>query len=205
MDNKEQKEHFLKIGELVDKAGAEFSQYLQNPSDSSKLATIEQLETEGDSAQDKLNAYFTTQRNIPYLSLDRAGLLRKLDEILDQILLSAKTLDAFGSALPPSFTDEVGQLALHLDHMTGTLNKAITALYEDFAAATELTNEIEADRDKSTKILFELEKMAFNSDDEVQGWKGFTAVSRIARRIASVINATKSASEVIEIMSMKYL
>ncbi|MHA2504157.1 MAG: DUF47 family protein [Candidatus Kariarchaeaceae archaeon] len=205
MDRKERKETFLKLADLVDQAGEVFSHYLQNPSDSSRLEEIEKIEQKGDILEDKLNTYYMTQRNIPYLSLDRAKLLRRLDEILDQMFLGAKTLEAFGTSLPESFTSKVTELAGHLDKMTKTLRQAIEAIYENFEEAAKLTKQIEYERDQSTNLLFELEKSSFQSEDGPEGWKGFVAVSRIGRRTVSIINATKAASEVIELMTMKYL
>jgi len=203
MDSAQQKSLFIELAELIRNAGSTYSDFMTEPASSTYLDRIIELEREGDEIEDELNEHFTTQRNIPYLALDRAKLLSHLDEVLDQLLIATKTLSAFSEGLPKDFTENAKTLADLVAEITRQLRDAVEIVYDNFDKATTICINIEKLRDQASATVFDLESLYFNGEEST--WKTYTAVSRVLKRTMAIINSVKVSSEMIQLMSMKYL
>ncbi|MFV2014946.1 MAG: hypothetical protein ACC656_05940 [Candidatus Heimdallarchaeota archaeon] len=82
MDRKEQKEKIIGLAKRIATASDLYAECLKNPEDfSAKVQEILAIETEGDEIQHQLDDHFANEKNIPYLALDRANLVRRLDDV----------------------------------------------------------------------------------------------------------------------------
>ncbi|MHA2171186.1 MAG: DUF47 family protein [Candidatus Kariarchaeaceae archaeon] len=202
MDQKEQKSKFIELANLIREAGKLYGDCILNPSvaEDNKRKILE-LETQGDSIQDQLDDHFRNQKNIPYLALDRAKLVRKLDDTLDDIKLAGLTFTTFVHSLPKDFSTKCDRFAKILIEVTSCLAQGVEIIYTSFKDALDIVTEIETLRDEAMDISFNLENEYFESIDE---WKEFNAISRIIKRSMACIVEAKESSEVLELMAYKY-
>lgn len=207
MKNKEVKENFIKIANLIKEAGELYSIcfFKSEETMEENIRKIIELETQGDEIQTILDNHYKNEKNIPFLAIDRVKLLQTLDKTLDDASLAARTLSAFYSELPEEFEKSVSKLAENVKIITQKLAIAVETIYDDFKAAHELTKEIEDLRDASLEESFRIENKFFISADVTNGWKGFTSVSTITKKTMAVIKSVRNAAEIITIMSIKYL
>ncbi|MHA2249832.1 MAG: DUF47 family protein [Candidatus Kariarchaeaceae archaeon] len=205
MDQKEQKEKFIELSKLIREAGKLYADCIYDPSVSEENTNkILELESKGDKIQAELDDHFRTQKNIPYLALDRAKLVRKLDSTLDQIKLAGMTFNTFGPSLPRELIKECESLAKLTMDVTDLLASAVEIIYTSFKEALDLTRQIEELRDQVMVSAFSLENQFFDTADASTGWKEYTAISRIIKRTLVCVVASKEASEVLDLMAYKY-
>lgn len=205
MDQKEQKEKFIELSKLIGETGKLYAECICNPAASREnVAKILELETIGDNIQAQLDNHFRTQKNIPYLALDRAKLVRKLDGTLDQIKVAGMTYSTFAPGLPQDFSQKCESIAKLTEKITGLLADAVKTIYTSFADALDYISEIENLRDEAMGISFDLVSGFFEEADETSGWKEFEAITRIIKRTMACISMAKEASEVLELMAYKY-
>lgn len=203
MDQKEQKESIIKLAKIVKESGELYAECLLAQEKSiENIQKILALETEGDVIQRELDDHFSHQKNIPYLALDRARLVRRLDDILDQIAHAAQTLKIFASHTKPDFTDKIQPLAKLCQDITSELAKAVETIYSSFDEAQIIARSIENLRDTAMEACFQLESEIFVSQDT--DWKQYEASKRILSETYVLILNTKNASEVLEVMALKY-
>ena len=207
MKNKEVKENFINIANLIKEAGELYSICFIKSEEiiEENIKTIIELERQGDVIQSVLDNHYKNEKNIPFLAIDRVKLLQTLDKTLDDASLAARTLSAFYSELPKEFKNSVIKLAENVKMMTAKLALAVETIYDDFKAANDLTKEIEELRDESLEESFRIENEFFLSADVNSGWKGFISVSTITKKTMTVIKSVRNAAEIITIMSIKYL
>ncbi|MHA2098425.1 MAG: DUF47 family protein [Candidatus Kariarchaeaceae archaeon] len=205
MDKKEQKEKIIGLGKLVAQASKLYADCLQSPDDfSTKIQQILTLETEGDTLQSQLDDHFANEKNIPYLALDRANLVRRLDDVLDTLAVSARTLEAFKSGMSDKFQADVKPIADCCVSMGSSLSLGVETIYSSFTETLSVTKQIEESRDAATSKAFELETQLFKDADPASGWKEYEASTRIVKQTMKIIIRTKEASELLQIMSLKF-
>lgn len=205
MDQKQQKEKFIELSNLIRETGKLYADCLKNPSQAKENSKqIRELETLGDKIQSQLDNQFRSQKNIPYLALDRAKLARKLDETLDQIRIAGMTFATFAQGLPQDFSQKCEKLAEVTEKITDLIAKAVEVIYTSFENALDLIIKIEDLRDEGMESAFSLENEYFDAADASSGWKEYTAISRVIKRTIACIGTAKEASEVLELMAYKY-
>ncbi|MDH5401940.1 MAG: DUF47 family protein [Candidatus Heimdallarchaeota archaeon] len=203
MNREEQKQKFIEISNLVREVGILYGNSLKDPSKTfENLPAILEKEDLADSIQDELDDHFRTQRNIPYLALDRAKLVRRLDDTLDELALAGRTLNAFSSNIPDNFGEKATSLADLVISITSLLAEAVETIYTSFSDALVICEKIENSKDKVVEVSFELEKDMMNNENS--DWKQFISASRIISRTVSSVSVLKAASEVLVLMSYKY-
>ena len=200
MDKKTQKKNFIELANIIRECGRIYSKLLNNVKEED-IQRIIDLEEEGDKIRDALDEDFRTQKNIPYLALDRAKLLRRLDDVLDMFLIGSKNIGAFEGGLPVKFDEEIVDISKNIENCSTSLAEAIEIIYSDFSKCLQLCSKIEELRDASMKMIFDLEYKFYN---ELDDWKEFVAVSKILEKSMDCIVIMKEASEVLELMSYKY-
>ena len=200
MDKKTQKKKFIELANIIRECGRIYSNLLSNVKEED-IQRIIDLEEEGDKLRDALDEDFRTQKNIPYLALDRAKLLRRLDDVLDMFLIGSKNIGAFEGGLPVKFDEEIVDISKNIENCSISLAEAIEIIYSDFSKCLQLCSIIEELRDASMKMIFDLEYKFYN---ELDDWKEFVAVSKILEKSMDCIVIMKEASEVLELMSYKY-
>jgi len=205
MDRKEQKEKIIGLAKRIAIASDLYAQCLKNPEDfSAKVQEILAIETEGDEIQHQLDDHFANEKNIPYLALDRANLVRRLDDVLDQLAIAARTLEALHSGLSPKFYVSVTPLADYCSSLGHCLAEGVEVIYSSFNEAMSVSKRIEEVRDQATSNAFQLETQFFNDADPQHGWKEYEAATRVIKQTMKIIGHTKEASEILQIMSLKY-
>lgn len=205
MDKKEQKEKIIGLAKLIAEASDLYAQCLINPEDfTAKIQKILVLETEGDKIQHQLDDHFANEKNIPYLALDRANLVRRLDDVLDQLAIAGRTFEALHSGISSKFYEHITPIAEHCSSLGNCLAEAVEAIYTSFAKALEVSKRIEEVRDQASSTAFELETQIFNDADPQNGWKEYVAATRVIRQTMKIIGYIKEASELLQIMSFKY-
>lgn len=204
MDREEKKQKFIELADLIQKTGKLYSDILLSVDIKNNAKMILELETKGDQIQADLDKDFATQKNIPYLAIDRAKLLRKMDTILDLFRLATLNYQQYHNFLPDDFRDKIRVISESIKEMTMNLYEAIVIIYSDFSATLKLVEQIENTRDKVQDLSFNLEGEYFSILDESSGWKKFQAVSSIMNKSNSCIIAIKSASEILTLMAYKY-
>lgn len=205
MKREDQKQHFLDLIDLVERTGELLSESLRNKDKiDENIRKITKYETDGDVIQHELDDHFRNQRNIPYLALDRAKLLRRIDDILDDEATAARTLEVFSSSLPGNFSEMIAPLAEHVLQISKDIKDAVHAIYTSFEECLRLVEKIEQSRDNAMAISFDLEKYYFENLHEPSNWKEFESSTRIIRKSMKVISSIKAASEILELMAIKY-
>ena len=206
MDKKEQKEKIIGLARLIVKASEIYGECLLNSDNlAPRMKEILEIETQGDVLQKQLDDSFAEEKNIPYLALDRANLVRRLDDVLDQLALAARTLSAFSSGLPKLFHENISPIAGACKSMGKCLAEGVELIYESFSEAMQVTKRIEDNRDEASAKGFELETKLYNESDPSTGWKAYEASHRVIDRTMKVIGNMKEASELLQIMSLKYV
>lgn len=200
MDKKTQKKNFIELANIIRECGRIYSKLLSNVKEED-IQRIIDLEEKGDKIRDDLDEDFRTQKNIPYLALDRAKLLRRLDDVLDTFLIGSKNIGAFEGGLPLRFDEEIVDISKNIENCATSLAEAIEIIYSDFSKCLQLCSKIEELRDGSMKMIFDLEYKFYN---ELDNWKEFVAVSKILEKSMDCVVIMKEASEVLELMSYKY-
>ena len=200
MDKKTQKKNFIELANIIRECGRIYSKLLSNVKEED-IQRIIDLEEKGDKIRDDLDEDFRTQKNIPYLALDRAKLLRRLDDVLDMFLIGSKNIGAFEGGLPLRFDEEIVDISKNIEDCATSLAEAIEIIYSDFSKCLQLCSKIEELRDTSMKMIFNLEYRFYN---ELDNWKEFVAVSKILEKSMDCVVIMKEASEVLELMSYKY-
>lgn len=205
MNKKEQKEKIIELAGLIRDTGKLYSECLLDPKNvEKKIGKISEKETLGDALQNELSDHFSQEKNIPYLAIDRVKLIGKMDDILDQILLSIKIFKIYGSELSDDFPSEIEPLAKNCETITTSLSLAVEEIYTNFENTRLKIKEIEEQRDKASDTSFKLERKAFELADPSKGWKVFESTQRILGITMKIIARTKAASEILEIMVLKY-
>lgn len=203
MKRKELKEKFIEIANLVRITGDYYSKSLTDfKAIDSNLNKIIDLETQGDRIQEQINLHYKDEKSIPFLAIDRVRLLQRIDDTLDAILLACKTLKTFGAGLPNDFQDKIKELSELLSKITNSFAQGVTIIYESFKDALEETQKIEELRDNAMNLAFNIEGNYFLENSTK--WKEFFAVREILKKTMTVISSTKKASEILEIMALKY-
>ena len=200
MDKKTQKKNFIELANIIRECGRIYSKLMSNVKEED-IQRIIDLEEKGDKIRDDLDEDFRTQKNIPYLALDRAKLLRRLDDVLDTFLIGSKNIGAFEGGLPLRFDEEIVDISKNIEDCATSLAEAIEIIYSDFSKCLQLCSKIEELRDGSMKMIFDLEYKFYN---ELDNWKEFVAVSKILEKSMDCVVIMKEASEVLELMSYKY-
>ena len=200
MDKKTQKKNFIELANIIRECGIIYSKLLSNVKEED-IQRIIDLEEKGDKIRDDLDEDFRTQKNIPYLALDRAKLLRRLDDVLDMFLIGSKNIGAFEGGLPVKFDEEIVDISKNIENCATSLAEAIEIIYSDFSKCLQLCSKIEELRDASMKMIFNLEYKFYN---ELDNWKEFVAASKILEKSMDCVVIMKEASEVLELMSYKY-
>ena len=202
MDRHEQKSKFIELANLIREAGKLYADCLLNPANSEENKNkIIEMENAGDTIRDALDDHFRNEKNIPYLALDRAKLVNKLDDTLDDIKLAGLTFTTFVHSLPKDFSAKSNRLANIIVEITGCLAEAVEVIYTSFKDALTIVVKIEKLRDEAINISFNLENEYFESIDN---WKEFNSLSRIIKRTMACIAEAKDTSEVLTLMAYKY-
>ena len=203
MDQKEQKESIIKLGQLVKETGKLYSESLSNfEITSENISKILTLETDGDAIQWKLDDHFSQEKNIPYLALDRAKLVGKIDDILDRVAYAGRILKNFAKYVDPEFGEKIKSIATICQEITSKFADAVEVIYSSFDQALALSKEIELMRDKAVEYSFEFEADLIGAKDI--DWRQYEASRHILVESMKVIRTTKDASEILEIMALKY-
>lgn len=206
MDQKEQKEKIIGLARLIVNASEIYGECLLNSDNvAPKMNEILAIETEGDVLQKALDDHYANEKNIPYLALDRANLVRRLDDVLDQLAIAARTLGAFSSGLPKTFHENIKPIAEACKSMSKCLAEGVEVIFESFSEAMIVTKRIEDNRDEASAKGFELETKLYNESDPSTGWKAYEASHRVIDRTMKIIGHMKEASELLQIMSLKYV
>lgn len=206
MDQKEQKEKIIGLARLIVKASEIYGECLLNSDNlTPKMKEILAIETEGDLLQRDLDDHFAAEKNIPYLALDRANLVRRLDDVLDQFAIAARTLAAFSSGLPKTFEENIKPISDSCISTGKCLAEGVEIIFESFSDALTVTKRIEENRDEASEKAFELDTKLYNEADPSSGWKPYEASHRVLDRTMKIIGHMKEASELLQIMSLKYV
>lgn len=201
LNYKDQKERFLAIAELIRNAGSIYSTGVLH-NDVYILEKIKEIEKNGDVIRNELNAHFILQQDIPYLALDRAKLLRKLDDTLDAYLIATNTYVLYHGSLPASFAANIASSVDNLLQINNLVVTGIVTIFDDFKATIEYTNKIEILRDEFIDNGNILEQQYFSSEEN---WKEYTAISKILKANIRCVNAMKVVSEILAQMAYTYM
>ncbi|MCY3411322.1 MAG: DUF47 family protein [Candidatus Heimdallarchaeota archaeon] len=204
MDRERQKSKFLELAGIIEKTGSIYGKMLLSGSPKDKLEEILDLESRGDEIQEELDKDFAQQKNIPYLAIDRAKLLRKMDNILDEFRTATLVYRTYQEFLPNGFTEAIITLSNLITEMSTKLSKAIELIYTSFADSLVIVDEIETLRDKALDDAFGITSSYFKELDESSGWKSYEATSNVVKKSVSCLAAIKDASEVLTLMAYKY-
>ncbi len=204
LTRKEQKELFIELGQVVQEAGECYAKMLRVELIEEMYNRLNELESKGDELQAKLDAHYSTQKNAPYLTLERAKLLRRIDDTLDNFAIAARTMHVFAGAVPSDFVERATPVSKLLKLVAEYVNDAIVNLFTNFSQALKLTGKIEDNRDKIVDLTFELETDYFKSLNGENAWKQFTAVERIMKRTAATVQRMRDTAEIIELMVYKF-
>ncbi len=204
MNREDKKEKLLELSSLIKRTGELYANILSSDKIDDKIEEILELETKGDEIQDILDKDFATQKNIPYLAIDRAKLLRRMDNILDNFRIASLTYKLYHKYLPDDFDGKISVISEKITVMSDKLSVAIDLIYTDFSKSLEVVDQIEKIRDETQDITFDIEGAYFNSLDGTTGWKSFQAVSQIIKKTTNCIRSIKSASEILTLMAYKY-
>ncbi len=205
MKRSEKKEYFIKLAKLIEKSGICFSNALQNTNVTENLEEIYSLESQGDQIQTILDKDFASQKNIPYLAIDRAKLLRRMDSVLDEFKSSVKEFEIYRVGLPKEFYLDIKILGENIISMSKMFADGIEIMYSDFALALRKVSEIEELHDEMRDNIFQVKKKYYNKLKETDNWSTYIAISSSIERILSVIRLIKAASEIIGLMAYKYM
>lgn len=203
MNREEKKEKFKELAEILRDTGRLFSESLLIKDNEEKINQIVELEQRADNIQIELDRDFATQKNMPYLSIDRAKLLRRIDNTLDEFKLGSSDILLYSSHLPEDSNEKFTELATNLAEISASLADAIKMIYTNFEDTIPILDRIEKLKDIGLGLTFGIEKYYYNKCDE-KGWKQFFAVSTITKQISSCINYIKGTSEILMLMSYKY-
>ncbi len=203
MNKKEEKEHFFKLADLLEEAGEAVADIIFQPSPAEeKIKRALEIEEQGDQIRDRLNEHFAKQQSVPYLALDRAKLLRRIDDILDEYARTARTVKEYGKFLPQDFAERGKFISDAIKSTSKDLRNAIKEIYTSFDNAMALVNKIEENRDIIVEKGMQLEADYF---EELQGWKEFTAIENMHKRAQAIIAKIKTAGEILSLMAIKYI
>ena len=203
MDREEKKEKFIELAEIIRDTGRLFSESLLTKDNEEKINQIVELEHNADVIQTELDRDFATQKNMPYLSIDRAKLLRRIDNTLDEFKLASSDILLFSSHFPEDSDNKFSELATNLAEISASLADAIKMIYTNFEETIPILDKIEKLKDIGIGLTFSIEKYYFNLCEE-KDWKQFIAISTITKQISSCINYIKGTSEILMLMSYKY-
>ncbi len=203
MNKKEEKQKFMELANIVSEAGKLISEVMLSSSpDSTKLDKILALESKGDELKDMLNIHFAKEQNTPYLALDRAKLLRRIDDCLDEFARSARTVREFSEFLPATLMEDGKELLSLIQQASTDLSEAIHVIFNSFKDALELVKQIENARDRALDLGSDLISKKFK---EVEDWKTFEATERIVKRIHAIMAILRDTAEVLQLMAYKYV
>lgn len=204
LSHKEQKEKFYELADILQQIGKDYHQIFTNETSLDQINDILKKESEADKIQDILNLHYTTQKNVPYLALDRANLLRRLDDVMDTFAISAKLVEYLKPQLPEGFANEFTNMLEMIDQQSDLTAEAVRRIFDDFSKAKELTEQVEEFKDIIVNEGFTLEKKYFETlgaDD----WKQFHATTEILKRTAKIANSMRNVGELLVYMITKYL
>ncbi|MFV2014947.1 MAG: hypothetical protein ACC656_05945 [Candidatus Heimdallarchaeota archaeon] len=118
--------------------------------------------------------------------------------------IAARTLEALHSGLSTQFYESVTPLADYCSSIGNCLAEGVEVIYSSFNEAMSVSKRIEEVRDQATSNAFQLETQIFNDADPQNGWKEYEAATRVIKQTMKIIGHTKEASEILQIMSLKY-
>ncbi len=203
MNKKEEKEKFFELADLISEGGKLISEIIFSPEiNMEKIMLVLDLEEKGDRVRDELNRHFATQQSVPYLALDRAKLLRRIDDILDEFARTARTVKEYNESLPRNFTADIKFVSDAIKTSSQNLGEAIKIVYTSFDDAWKLVRGIEELRDNVVEKGMEVEAGYFKTSND---WKEFEALSRMHKRAQVIMALIKAAGEILELMSIKYV
>lgn len=203
MNKKEEKEQFFKLAEHLEEVGKILKDLIfQISPPSEKIEAVLKIEQEGDVIRDLLNEHFAKQQSVPYLALDRAKLLRRIDDIFDECARTARTIKEYGPFLPTDFHQKAEFIAEGIAKTSHDLAKAIMEIYTSFDNAVSLIQGIENLRDEIVERGMQLEAEYFQSSEN---WKQFYAIERMHKRSQAIIAKIKTAGEILSLMAIKYI
>ncbi|MCH8908211.1 MAG: DUF47 family protein [Candidatus Heimdallarchaeota archaeon] len=204
MNKKEQKEKFIELANLIKECSQTFSEALVASDHKQLVDKIFKLEARGDEIQIELDSHYAQEKNIPYLALDRARLLRRIDDTLDEFVLASRNLNIFSSSLPKDFSTKTAGISENVAILGSYLSKAIEVIFADFQDCLVLVEKIEDLRDKIFDAVFTIEGEYFKTIDTSSGWKPFFSLTEILKRTVACVVAMKNTSEVLTLMVYKY-
>ncbi|RMG36025.1 MAG: DUF47 family protein [Methanobacteriota archaeon] len=203
MNKKEEKEQFFKLADLLQTAGQIIGEIIFQPEPvQEKIDRVLEVEEEGDKIRDRLNEHFAKQQSVPYLALDRAKLLRRIDDVLDEYARTARTVKEYGKFLPTDFAERGAFISETIRSTSESLSQAIKEVYSSFDNAIDLVEKIENSRDEVMEKGMQLEAEYFQKS---QDWKQFAALENMHKRAQSIIAKIKNAGEVLSLMAIKYI
>ena len=204
LTKKEQKQLFIEIADNIKESGEYYAKMLLLENTDEMYKKIINMEDEGDEFQARLDAHFSTQKNAPYLTLERAKLLRRMDDVLDNFAIAARTLSVFAEGLPQDFVQNAGEISRLVCEVTEDFSKGMNNLYTNFHESLRNSSRIEQSRDRLVEEIFRLETLYFKNLKGNDAWRQFTAIERVMKRTIAVIQKIRDAGEIIEIMVYKY-
>ena len=103
-----------------------------------------------------------------------------------------------------NFYSDIKPLAEYCESMGSCLAEAVETIYTSFQEALSVSKRIEEVRDQATSRAFQLETQLYNDADPEKGWKEYEASTRVVKQTMKIIVQIKVASELLQIMSLKY-
>lgn len=205
MNRKEERQLIMQLADLVAASGSQLSDYLKVTGIDKELITqIHHLEKQGDQIRDKLDNYFKKSKGVPYLALEEAELMAKLDAILDAIVSSGHSIDEFGHQLPKGFVDDNQELYHNVGTISQTLADAIKSNFDNYTDTFVFIDLITEQRDEIKSRGYQLMAKYFQSLDNKNGWKQFVAIQKTTYQIFDTLTLMKDATDILKVMNYKH-